>query len=206
MGEITGDVFSVQVSASRSASLRRIERNKREAKELALNGYNVEQNLHNNGAYFATKGKSHVEHEKEVGRIFAENGFSFTLDTEKAKMTLPNGETFFLPSVDGRVHGFTHEISALNGTPDPRNVTDAITHSRKVSKKRRDVVVQANIAITFSPIGSGITREHIAKGVKEYRRLIKEGQTKAKPIMYLHVDEANRKVYYWDIKGHKKKA
>lgn len=192
--------YGRHVRVESPASQRRKERNAKEADELERQGYKVERNLHENGAYLAVIGNSHKPHEIEVGRIFAENGFTFTLDRETVKITMKNGQSFTLPAGDGRVEGFTHEISALNGAPDPRNVTDAIKHSRKVFKRDRSKVVQSSVAITVAPKGSGIKKEHIYEGVQEYKRQVRDGQTQAKPIMYLHVNEATRAIYYWDIK------
>ena len=188
------------LSAIGEASRRRIERNSHDADELEAQGYTVERGMHRNGAFFAVIGTTHKEHEKEVGRIFAENGFSFTLDREDVRIKLRTGEIITLPSVDGRVEGFTHEISALNGQPDARNVTDAIKHSRKVSKRNRKIVVQADVVITIAQNDSGFNKAIIKEGVDEYKRLVREGQTSAKPIIYLHVNETTRTIYYWNIK------
>lgn len=201
MGEIGGEIYSTQVRAGSNASSRRLARNDREAKELELNGYRVEKNKHSNGAYFAVIGNTHKEHELEVGKIFAENGFSFTLDREgTAKIKLKDGRRFTLPSPDGRVEGFTHEIHALNGSPNPQSVARGIKHSYKPVVHDMSKSLQSSVAITFTPKGSSYHRRDIADGVKEYKRQKANGETNAKPLIYLHVDEDTRKVYYWSIK------
>ena len=155
----------MRIRAIGVASRRRIERNTREADELEAQGYDVERNMHRNGAYFAVIG-NHQEHEKEVGHIFAENGFSFTLDREGNAKVRINGRLFTLPSVDGRVEGFTHEIAALQGEPDGRTVARAISHSHKPFVYDQSKSIQADIAITIAPMGSKYSREHITAGVK----------------------------------------
>ena len=194
--------YGRQIRAESPASQRRKERNAREADELERQGYRVERNLHPNGAYFAVIGNTHQQHEIEVGRIFAENGFAFTLDRENnVKIKLKSGESITLPSLDGRVEGFSHEISAFDSKrADPRNVTDAIKHSRKASKRSGSYSIQADIAITVARKGSSFHRQQIKEGVDEYKRQVRTGQTQAKPIMYLHVNETTRAIYYWNIK------
>lgn len=190
----------MRVKAMGKASKRRVIRNCREADELEAQGYVVEREKHSNGAYFAVIG-DHQEHEKEVGRIFAENGFSFTLDREgNAKVRMPNGRLFTLPSVDGRVEGFTHEIYTLNGKPNPLTVAHGIKHSFKpfVFDSKKDV--QADIAITFTPNGSEYMKQDIKEGVEEYKRQFLNGETKAMPLVYLHVNEPTRSIYRWNIK------
>ena len=174
-------------------------RNANDADRLERDGYKVERDKHPNGAYFAIIG-DHPEHEIEVGRIFAENGFAFTLDREGNAKVKIRGQQYKLPSPDGHAEGFTHEIYALNGEPNESRVADAIKHSYKPFKHDRKYDVQSNIAITISPIGSKYKHEHLARGVNEYKRQRAEGETKAKPLLYLHVDEASRKIYRWDIK------
>lgn len=179
-------------------SNRRIARNNADADILESQGYRVERGKHENGAYFAIIG-DHPQHEIEVGRIFAENGFAFTLDKEgNAKITI-SGQVYKLPSPDGRVEGFTHEIYALNGEPNAGRVADAIKHSHKPFRRDRRQDVQSEIAITISPIGSRYNRTHIRDGVNEYKRQKREGETNANPLLYLHVNEASRKIYRWNI-------
>lgn len=189
----------MRVKAMGKASRRRIIRNFFEADELEAQGYAVERDKHSNGAYFAVIG-DHQEHEEEVGRIFAENGFSFTLDREGNAKVRINGRLYTLPSVDGHVEGFTHEIYALKGEPNVQKVVDAITHSRKAFFNDINRSVQSDVAISVAISGSKYNRSHIAAGVIEYRRRLLARETKAKPLIFLHVDEAKRKIYYWDIK------
>ena len=190
---------SRRISASTSVKDRRRKRNAQDADELERQGYIVERNKHPNGAYFAQIGK-HPEHEQNVGRIFAENGFAFTLDKEGNGKVKINGRLYILPSPDGRVEGFTHEIYALNGKPNPQKVADAIKHSYKPFRFEDAKSVQSEIAISVAPIGSKYNRRHISDGVKEYKRQVAEGETKAMPLLYLHVNETTRSIYRWSIK------
>ena len=188
----------MRICAKGEASRRRVVRNNRDADELERQGYSVERDKHRNGAYFAVIG-NHLEHEKEVGRIFAENGFSFTLDREGNVKVRIKGRLYTLPSVDGRVEGFTHEIAALRGEPDPRTVARAISHSHKSFVHDQSKSVQADIAITIAPLGSKYKMEHIIDGISEYVRQAAEGESKAKPLLYLHVEEDARAIYRWRI-------
>lgn len=192
-------INSVRVSASANASARRIGRNNSDADRLERDGYTVERDKHPNGAYFAVIGDHHA-HELEVGRIFAENGFAFTLDREGKAMIKINGRRYTLPSPDGRVEGFTHEIYALNSRPNSQRVVDAITHSHKPFRYDERKSVQSDIAISITPKGSKYTRHDLADGVVEYKRQVSKNETKARPLLYLHVDESTRKIYRWDIK------
>ena len=160
------------LSAIGEASRRRIERNLHDADELEAQGYTIERGMHRNGAFFAVIG-DHPDHEKEVGRIFAENGFSFTLDREGNVKVRINGRLYTLPSVDGHVEGFTHEIAALQGEPSERTIARAIIHSHKIFKPDRSSSVQADISITVAPKGSKYKKEVIAAGVREYMRQVK---------------------------------
>ena len=202
MGEgvyIYGVESSRQVSANGVASARRIARNQAEADKLEREGYTVERNLHKNGAYFAKIGQHHA-HETEVGRIFAENGFAFTLDREGNAKIKINDRTLTLPSSDGHVEGFTHEIYKLSGKPDPRTVAEAIKHSRKKFKPDERKTIQSDVAISIAPKGSQYNRFHIRDGVTEYKRQVRDGETKARPLLYLHVNETTRSIYRWNIK------
>ena len=194
------DIYQTKsLSAMGEASRRRIERNSHDADELEAQGYTVERGMHRNGAYFAVIG-DHPDHEKEVGRIFAENGFSFTLDREgNAKIKMPNGRTFTLPSYDGRVEGFTHEIYALEGTPNPQAVARGIKHSYKPFVYSPSNSIQADVAITFAPRGSEYRKRDIMEGVTEFNRQYLSGETKARPLVYLHVNGTTRIIYHWDI-------
>ena len=188
-----------KIKASSLFSERRRQRNLCEADQLREKGYIVEWCGHPNGAYFAFVG-NHPEHEKTVGRIFAENGFSFTLEREGRGKVRINGKLYTLPSPDGRVEGFTHEIYALRGEPNIQKVVDAITHSRKAFFNDMSKTIQSEIAISIAPIGSRYNLAYISKGVNEYIRRITNGETKARPLAYLHVDETIRTVYGWKIK------
>lgn len=196
-------VNSMSISASRNVSSRRVMRNAIEADELEREGYKVERNKHPNGAYFAVYGK-HPGHELEVGRIFAENGISLTLDREGMTAKI-NGKTYILPSPDGHLggvpkKGLTHEIYKLGGKPDARTVAEAIKHTYKPFRPDPSKSVRSEVAITISPIGSQYRKENIADGVAEYKRQVSAGETTATPRLYLHVDESRRKIYKWDIK------
>lgn len=196
-------VRSRQVRAGDTASERRIRHNAEEADKLERQGYIVERNLHKNGAFFAVIGNHH-DHEISVGRIFAENGISFTLEREGNAKIRVNGRTYILPASDGRIVGrlndYTHEIAALEGKPDARTVANAISHSLKPFVPDKSKTIQADIAITIAPKGSQYHRGDIANGVKEYKRRVAEGETKARPKLYLHVNEETRSIYRWRIK------
>lgn len=136
------------------------------------------------------------------GEIFAENGLSFTLEKDGGvKIRLRDGRSLEMPSPDGIVdNSFTHEIMALQGKPSADKVAEGIKHSFKVWKQDKKQRIQADIAITFTPKGTKYHREDIDAGVKEYKRQVKDGQTEAKPLIYLHVDEGHREIYYRNIK------
>lgn len=194
---------SMRISASRNASERRIARNNAEADQLEQDGYWVERNIHPNGAYFAVIGE-HPSHELEVGRIFAENGISLTLDREGMTARI-KGRRYILPSPDGHLggvpkKGLTHEIYKLGGKPDARTVAEAIKHTYKPFRPDPSKSVRSEVAITISPVGSQYHKEDIADGIAEYKRQVKAGETTATPRLYLHVDEERRKIYKWDIK------
>lgn len=188
-----------KIKASNQFSQRRRLRNMTEAVQLEEEGYIVEQCGHPNGAYFSFIG-NHPEHEKTAGRIIAENGFSLTLDREGRGKIRINGKLFTLPSPDGKVEGFTHEIYALRGEPNNQKVVDAITHSRKAFFNDMSKTIQSDVAISIAPADSKYGNTHIANGVKEYLRKVEHGETKAKPLIYLHVNELERSVYWWNIK------
>lgn len=188
-----------KIRASGQFSERRKLRNECEATQLQADGYVVERGGHPNGAYFAFIG-NHQEHEKTVGRIFAENGFSFTLDREGNSKIRIKGRLYTLPSVDGHIEGFTHEIAGLQGEPDARTVARAIGHSHKSFVHDKQKSVQADIAITIAPRGSKYSINTIVDGVKEFKRQVTEGETKATPLIYLHVDETRREITLWGIK------
>lgn len=188
-----------KIRASGQFSERRKLRNECEATQLQADGYVVERGGHPNGAYFAFIG-NHQEHEKTVGRIFAENGFSFTLDREGNSRIRIKGRLYTLPSVDGHIEGYTHEIAGLQGEPDARTVARAIGHSHKSFVHDKQKSVQADIAITIAPKGSMYSTNSIVEGVKEFRRQVAEGETKATPLVYLHVDETRLEITKWDIK------
>ena len=193
--------YAKEVKAGKS-SARRVSDNHREANRLEKEGYKVEKDIHENGAYFAIIGDTHKEHEKEVGHILAENGISSSLDIEgNMKIKLPNGKKMILPSLDGHIGTkYTHEIYALQGKPDARTVADGIEHSYKYFKAMPSESKQADFAITISPKGSTYTRKDIDDGVTEFKRRFASGETKANPRIYLHIDEKGRKVYYRNIK------
>ena len=198
--------YGRQVRASDNPSARRVLDNHRESEQLEQDNYSVEKDLHKNGAYFAYIGKTHTQHEKSVGRIFAENGFSFTLDKEgNVKIKLPNGLKVTLPSVDGHVEkDFTHEIYALEGEPDARTVADGIAHSFKLFSMAPSKSVQADVAITIAPIGNKYHRTDIDEGVTEFNRRVESGEEQANPLIYLHIDEERRKIFHRRI-AHKKR-
>jgi hypothetical protein len=182
-------------------SPRRISDNHREANRLEKEGYSVERDLHKNGAYFAVIGE-HKEHEITVGKILAENGISVSLDREgNVFFKLPDGRRMKLPTPDGHIErDFTHEIYALQGEPNIQTVADGIAHSYKLFRANPSKSIQSDIAITFTPLGSHYRREDIDAGVEEFIRRVSEGETKANPLVYLHIDEGNRKVYTRRIK------
>ena len=189
-----------KIKASTHFLERRWLRNQQEAARLREEGYTVERYDHPNGAYFAFIG-NHQEHEKTVGRIFAENGFSFTLDREgNRKMRFPNGRRFILPSCDGHIEGLTHEIYTFNGKPNPQTVAYGIKHSYKPFVLDIKHSVQADVSITFSPKGNEYDEHVITEGVREYQRQLKKGETKATPLLCLHVIETERTIYWWRIK------
>lgn len=184
-------------------SEKRLERNKKDAEKLKQGGYDVEEMLNPNGAYLAiASGAKHYEHEIAVGHILAENGFAATLEAEgNMKIKLKDGRTVTAPAPDGKVEGFAHEISALNDKPSVKKVAEAIAHSYKPNKAGGKPV-QADVAITITTEARGglYNRSHINQGVAEFKRMVTEGETKAKPLAYLHVDEKSRKVYYRDVR------
>ena len=188
-----------KIRASGQFSERRKFRKECEATQLQADGYVVERGGHPNGAYFAFIG-NHQEHEKTVGRIFAENGFSFTLDREGNEKVRINGRLYTLPSSDGHVEGFSHEIYGFEKAPSPQKVSDAIKHSRKVFEADRKRTLQSDIAISIADKGSDCNLWQIEEGVKEYIRQFTNGEAQAKPLLYLHVDETSRSIYRWSIK------
>lgn len=113
---------------------------------------------------------------------------------------MPNGRLFTLPSCDGHVESYTHEIYTLNGKPNPQTVAHGIKHSFKpfVFDSKKDI--QADVAITYTPNNSEYKKHDIYLGVEEYRRQYQNGETKARPLVYLHVNEATRSIYHWSIK------
>ena len=44
--------------------------------------------------------------------------------------------------------------------------------------------------------GSSYNRHHIDAGVTEYKRLVKNNDTRARPLYYLHIDMEKEIVYY----------
>lgn len=181
-------------------SERRLSDNRRSANWHEKQGYKVERDLHENGAFLAVLGKKHDSGEIEIGRIFAENGMSFALGGEGATIIMPDGRKLRLPYGDGTVEKtFTHEIYRLNGTPNTMTVANGIKHSFKVFSADRTKSFQADVAITATPKGSLYNRHHIDAGVTEYIRQVNAGETQAKPLIYLHVDMGTRKVYYRSI-------
>lgn len=188
--------------STRQSSPRMI-RNLRLAQEYRDKGYKVIANNYPNNAFAAIyQGTNpHTEYEITVAKIFAENGISITLEKDGINIRLTDGTMLQMPSPDGLLDNtFSHEIMALSGKPDVSKVADGIKHSFKVWKKDRAKFVQADVAITFTPKGSEYHRKDIDAGVKEYKRQVKEGETKAKPLIYLHVDEGHREIYYRNIK------
>ena len=193
--------YEVKASAS-NYSARRKAKNEADANALEGQGYNVTRDLHENGAYAAIIG-NHKEHEIAVVNILAENGFASTLDKEgNLKIKLKNGREFTLPSGDGRVEDFTMEIAALTGNASAGKVADGIAHSFKAFNPVKGHDVQSNIAITITPKGTGsrFSRFDIDNGVREFRRRVRENETSARPIAYLHIDENLRKVWYRSVK------
>ena len=59
--------------------------------------------------------------------------------------------------------------------------------------------VQADVAITFAPRGSEYRKRDIMEGVTEFNRQYLSGETKARPLVYLHVNGTTRIIYHWDI-------
>lgn len=179
-------------------------RNQKLAQEYRDKGYKVISNNYPNNAFAAIyQGTNpHKEHEITVATIFAENGISCTLEKDGGvTMRFRNGQQLELPSLDGILdNSFSHEIMALSGKPSVSKVADGIKHSFKAWKHDRSKRVQADVAITFTPKGSQYHRSYFDEGVKEYKRQVREGETEAKPLIYLHVDETNRKIYYRNIK------
>lgn len=185
-------------------SSRRYEGNQREANRLMSEGYEVKRNMHENGAFFALKdGKvKHDEWERTLGEIFAENGLSFTLEPDgTSKIKLKNNTTIFLPALDGKVESLSHEIMGLRGKKaDVGKVVEGIKHSRKPLKDGSGKVLQADVAITYTIEGSPYHRTHMDSAAKEYKRQYSEGETDARPLIWLNVDLPNRKIYYRSIK------
>lgn len=190
-------------SGTRNNNPRKI-RNAKLADRYEKQGYEVIRNGYPNNAFVAIyKGPNpHTENEKTVGRIFAENGICFTLEKDGGvKIRLNDGRTLEMPSLDGIAdNSFTHEIMALEGDPSADKVAEGIKHSFKVWKHDKNRKIQADIAITFTPKETKYHREDIDAGVTEYKRQVKDGQTEAKPLIYLHVDEGHREIYYRNIK------
>lgn len=192
--------YATEVKAGKG-SPKRLSDNHRVANNLEKQGYKVERDLHDNGAFLAVLGKKHDAGEIEIGRIFAENGMSFSLGGEGASVVMPDGRKLRLPYGDGQINNsFTHEIYRLNGSPNPATVADGIKHSFKVFSANRSKAFQADVAITAAPMGSAYHKEHIDAGVSEYLRQVNAGEAQAKPLMYLHVDMSARRVYYRRIK------
>lgn len=79
-------------------------------------------------------------------------------------------------------------------------VAEGIAHSYKYFLAQPSKSVQADVAFTIARIGSGYHRTDIDAGVTEFKRRVTEGETKAKPLLYLHIDEEKRIVYYRRIK------
>lgn len=190
-------------SGTRNNNPRKI-RNASLAESYEKQGYEVVRRGYPNNAFVAIyKGSNpHNQLERTVGEIFAENGLSFTLEKDGgAKIRLRDGRSLEMPSPDGIAdNSFTHEIMALQGKPSADKVAEGIKHSFKVWKQDKKQRIQADIAITFTPKGTKYHREDINAGVKEYKRQVKDGQTEAKPLIYLHVDEGHREIYYRNIK------
>lgn len=193
----------VKASVTRISS-RRIEKNWKEAKEYEAKGYIVQFGMHPNGAYFADFGNrdESKSHEKRVGEILAKNGLSSTLDEEgNLRVRLKDGRTVTLPSSDGVIEGHTQEIMALKGKPSAVKVADAIEHSFKPSPPgTTGKSIQSEIAVTITPKGTSYTRKDIDDGVKEHLRRVNEGETSAKPRIYLHIDEETETVYYRNVR------
>ena len=182
----------------------RSARNAKLAEEYERKGYEVIQKGYPLNAFLAIFNGTnpHNQLERTVGEIFAENGICFTLEKDGGvKIRLKDGRTLQMPSPDGIAdNSFTHEIMALEGKPSADKVAEGIKHSFKVWKQDRSKSVQADIAITFTPKGTLYHREDIEAGVKELKRQLLEGQTMARPLVYLHVDEKTREIYYRNIK------
>lgn len=180
---------------------KRIKRNQRDADKREIGGFRVERNLHPNGAYFAVYGDTHNEKEITVARIFAENGISMSLGPEGASMRLPSGDMHTFPSFDGKIQRIlSHEIRSVEGKPNVKKVVKTLIHSYKEDNQVPSATKQADVAISFSPKGHSLSPTTIARGVKEYKKGVKNGKIKARPLMYFHVDEGTRSVYYWSLK------
>lgn len=116
----------------------------------------------------------------------------------RIKVAGKNGRLLTKTSLDGQFMNLSQEIMALKGAPYVNKVADAIAHSLK---KNAVSEAQANIAISFTPKGSKYHTDTILGGVNEFIRRAKNGETKASPIAYIHIDEASRKMYFHKIKG-----
>lgn len=181
-------------------NMRRSARNLAEAEALRKLGYEVytSDEYPNDAFYAIEKGSKHYEHEKIVCEIAAENGLNMTLEKDgTVKVRLKNGTTLRAKSLDGTIEKFTQEIAALKGIPDVSKVSEAIEHSLKknaVSEK------QADVAITITPAGSKYKTSDILAGVEEYKRKLRTGETKAKPMVHIHMDAQTRKIYVNKLK------
>ena len=176
-------------------NMRRSERNVKEAENLRNSGFSVytSPEYPNNAYYAIERGSRHFSHEEEVCKIAAENGLSAVLDKEgTVKLRTKVGNTIRAVSLDGKIENFTHEIMALNGKPNARKVADGIAHTYK-----KNVIsqVQADIAITITPLNSTYKTSDILNGVKEFKRRANAGEALAKPLINLHIDERTRKIY-----------
>jgi len=184
----------------------RVRRNDKLANQYRNDGYEVHSGGHNNHAFWAVKdGKvKHTDDEREAVKICAENGLSAVLEPEGiVKITLPNGHKLQVPSADGFVHNLSKlsiEIMAMRKQDKVKCVVEAIKHSYKPFPADMSKSVQADIAVSFAPEESGFHREDIDNGVAEFKRQVRDGETTARPLIYLHIDEENRKVYYRNIK------
>lgn len=173
------------------------------ANEYRDKGYEVIQNGYPLNAFVAIypNKNPHTEFERKVCEIFAENGISMTLEKDGAyKIKLKDGRSLEAPALDGIADNtLTHEIMALTGKPSVDKVVEGISHSFKVWKHDKNYKLQADIAITFTPLGTKYDRTYMDKAATEFKRLVKTRDIEARPRIWLHVDEGHRKIFYRNI-------
>ncbi len=205
-----GHIFMKVVSVSRKPSERRKNENLRLRNEYAKTMI-VEDLGHPNGAFFAydpqRKNEVGKEHELTAGRIVAKNGLYITLDKEgKVKIQIPGRSGMRIPSGDGVVQGFSHDIYGFKSHIDKSEyhkviskVITGITHSYKPFRPDLSKSFQADVALTIATKDSNLTIEDINNGVAEFIRGKQNNEYFASPKLYIHVSEADGKVYYFKI-------